>query len=537
MALSSSGSVASRSSNSSVAGLAEVGVAVQRHLAVQRQDLIVGGAHQRVDLDQGGVLGDEDLPQLGDGHGGGVEHLGRQVALLGDRAGERLVDTLDRVHRDLGQPLGLGGRDLFDLHAALHRAHGQVGAVGAVQQEGDVVLLGDVAGLGDQQLLHDVALDVETEDVLRVVVGVLGGRGVLHAAGLASSTDLDLRLDHHRVDRSLRRWLWPHRRCLSPGRVWLGRCAWRTALSPDTRKDPWAHFCVSACLQAGRGFPLPACGNCIETARRFHRRHRLMWQISPRPAEVIQITIPVGFLAKLAMPRARRLTSQGPDNVMVTARRTSHVDPANPGTGSCARRPFGVARAQVNHSPQRSHRHHSVQRIRQTRPTRTSAKTPLSPKKRRSFAPPNSTTSTTPTTSPSSTSPAPAHPSVASSPLERGTNRARNDAESLAGRGQHRKQLTGPTRGRVLIGSMAAGAAAAAAHSATEAPEHSKAQTVLAAQSAADRADQHLRQRHADGHRATGRQCRRAQRRVGPWRRVRSGARRSARPDCSSRCS
>jgi murein DD-endopeptidase MepM/ murein hydrolase activator NlpD len=71
------------------------------------------------------------------------------------------------------------------------------------------------------------------------------------------------------------------------------------------------------------------------------------------------------------------------------------------------------------------------------------------------------------------------------SPLERGTNRARNDAESLIGRGQHRKQLTGPTRGRILIGSLAAGAAAAAAHSATEAPDHSKTPTVLAAQSAA----------------------------------------------------
>ena len=37
----------------------------------------------------------------------------------------------------------------------------------------------------------------------------------------------------------------------------------------------------------------------------------------------------------------------------------------------------------------------------------------------------------------------------------------------------------------MLIGAMAAGAAAAAAHSATEAPDHSKAQTVLAAQAAA----------------------------------------------------
>ena len=91
------------------------------------------------------------------------------MALLGDRAGERHVDTLDGVDGDLGQPLGLGGGDLFDLHAALDRAHGQVGAVGAVEQEGDVVLLRDVAGLGDQQLLHDVALDVQAEDVLRVL--------------------------------------------------------------------------------------------------------------------------------------------------------------------------------------------------------------------------------------------------------------------------------------------------------------------------------------------------------------------------------
>ena len=33
---------------------------------------------------------------------------------------------------------------LLDLHAALGRAHGEEGAVGAVEQEGEVVLLGDV---------------------------------------------------------------------------------------------------------------------------------------------------------------------------------------------------------------------------------------------------------------------------------------------------------------------------------------------------------------------------------------------------------
>jgi murein DD-endopeptidase MepM/ murein hydrolase activator NlpD len=70
-------------------------------------------------------------------------------------------------------------------------------------------------------------------------------------------------------------------------------------------------------------------------------------------------------------------------------------------------------------------------------------------------------------------------------PLRHDTRSGQGDAELMARRGQHRKQLTGPARGRVLIGAMAAGAAAAAAHSATEAPDHSKAETVLAAQAAA----------------------------------------------------
>jgi murein DD-endopeptidase MepM/ murein hydrolase activator NlpD len=81
-----------------------------------------------------------------------------------------------------------------------------------------------------------------------------------------------------------------------------------------------------------------------------------------------------------------------------------------------------------------------------------------------------------------------ARPSVSErriDPVRRDAHRGTGDAEPMIRRGQHRKQLTGPARGRVLIGAMAAGAAAAAAHSATEAPDHSKAPTVLAAQAAA----------------------------------------------------
>ena len=48
---------------------------------------------------------------------------------------------VERVDRHPGQHLGLGGGDLLDLHAALDRAHREERAVGAVEQERDVVLL------------------------------------------------------------------------------------------------------------------------------------------------------------------------------------------------------------------------------------------------------------------------------------------------------------------------------------------------------------------------------------------------------------
>ena len=185
-------------------GVSEVGVAIQGDLAVQGQDLIIGGAHQWVDLDEGGIFFDEDLPQLGDGHRGRVEHLGGQVALLGDLAGEGHVDTLDRVDRDLGEPVGLGGGHLFDLHTALHRAHRQIGPVGTVEQEGEVVLLGDVTGLGHQKFLDDMAFDVQSQDVRGVGVGVVSRRGVLHATSLAAPPGLDLRFHHDRSADFLR---------------------------------------------------------------------------------------------------------------------------------------------------------------------------------------------------------------------------------------------------------------------------------------------------------------------------------------------
>jgi len=94
--------------------------------------------------------------------------------------------------------------ELLDLHAALDRAHGQVGAVGAVEQDGEVELLRDARTFGDHHGAHDVALDVEAEDLLGTLLRLVGGPCELDAASLAATAGLDLRLhdDDGRVPAS-----------------------------------------------------------------------------------------------------------------------------------------------------------------------------------------------------------------------------------------------------------------------------------------------------------------------------------------------
>ena len=87
--------------------------------------------------------------------------------------------------------------DLFDLHAALDRADGHELPASPVEQEGQVELLRDVAGLLDEHLVHGVALDVHAEDLAGLGVRVIGAFRYLDSASLAPAAGLDLRLDDH----------------------------------------------------------------------------------------------------------------------------------------------------------------------------------------------------------------------------------------------------------------------------------------------------------------------------------------------------
>jgi hypothetical protein len=97
---------------------------------------------------------------------------------------------------DAGQGVGPLDRELLDLHAALLGAHGEVGAVRAVEKDREVVLLGDRGALGDHDAVHGVALDVHAEDLLAAAAASSADFATLTPPALPRTAGLDLRLDH-----------------------------------------------------------------------------------------------------------------------------------------------------------------------------------------------------------------------------------------------------------------------------------------------------------------------------------------------------
>ena len=146
--------------------MTELGVLVERDLAVEGDDLAVLVEDERVDLDERRVFALVDLVELHEDVGDLVDELGREVR--GDRDLARLleVDAGDRVDLDARERLGLLDRELLDLHAALDAREREVRAVGPVEQHREVELLRDVGAARDHDALDDVALDVEPEDGL-----------------------------------------------------------------------------------------------------------------------------------------------------------------------------------------------------------------------------------------------------------------------------------------------------------------------------------------------------------------------------------
>ena len=130
---------------------------------------------------------------------------GFSFAAVDPRAALRFAQARDRIDMDAGERVGVLVGDGLDLHTTLRGEHPEMLLGAAIERERRVVLLRDVGRVLDPDHVHDVALDVEAEDVAGVEPRFVRVLGELHPTGLAPAAHLDLGLDDDRIADALGR--------------------------------------------------------------------------------------------------------------------------------------------------------------------------------------------------------------------------------------------------------------------------------------------------------------------------------------------
>jgi hypothetical protein len=112
------------------------------------------------------------------------------AGLEGQAPAVEVLEAQQRVDVQAGDRRRVALGDLLDVHAALRGEHEQRRLGGAVEDDRGVVLLVDLAGRLDPDLVDREALDVHAEDGLAVLARLGLILGDLDAAGLAAAADL-----------------------------------------------------------------------------------------------------------------------------------------------------------------------------------------------------------------------------------------------------------------------------------------------------------------------------------------------------------
>jgi hypothetical protein len=173
-------------------------IGVHGDLGVQGHDVARSRYQQRVDLHEHGVLGHEHLVQPGQHGPHRPDHVLGDAGLEGQPPAVEVLEPDQRVYMQLDHRVRVLVGDLLDVHAPHPRQHGHGLLGAAVEHDRRVVLLGDVGGLLDVQLVDREPADVHSKDRLGVRFGLLPVARELDPAGLSAAADLHLGLDDDR---------------------------------------------------------------------------------------------------------------------------------------------------------------------------------------------------------------------------------------------------------------------------------------------------------------------------------------------------
>src|ERR1035441_10017604 len=185
-------------------GVAEEGIVVEGDLGVEREELVVFGGDEGIDLDQRGVGLDEGFVEALEECDGGGDLRGLKTEGKGQLAGLPCAKADGRIDGFLEDGLGIFGGHFFNLHAAGLGGHEDQPAGGAVEDDAEIKLAVDGRGLLDEQALDLLSErpglmsdERHAEDILGVQLGLLASASDLDATALAAASGVNLRLDHN----------------------------------------------------------------------------------------------------------------------------------------------------------------------------------------------------------------------------------------------------------------------------------------------------------------------------------------------------
>lgn len=200
--------------------MAEQRIAVERHLGVEHDQPVVTRDDQRVDFQHVHVLGVERRVQLAEQLRALLGDVALQAERLGQGAAVGREDASGRIDGEGDDLVGRVVRHVFDIHAAFGRGDNRNARRDAIDQQGEVKLLGDVSALFNIEAVDLLASGAglvcnqhAAEHFVGIGLDVFGGLDDADAAlgvgaqafefALAAATRVNLRFDDENLGAGL----------------------------------------------------------------------------------------------------------------------------------------------------------------------------------------------------------------------------------------------------------------------------------------------------------------------------------------------